>query len=45
MFRRIWSFGRAGAEVPIQLDRDGRIIEQKIASADRNSLLKAPRLH
>ena len=45
MFRRIWSLGRAGVEVPIQLDRDGRIIEQKIASADRNSLLKAPRLH
>jgi S1-C subfamily serine protease len=45
MFRRIWSLGRAGVEVPILLDRDGRAIEQKIASADRNSLLKAPRLH
>jgi S1-C subfamily serine protease len=45
MFRRIWSLGGAGAEIPILLDRDGRTIEQKIASADRSSLLKAPRLH
>jgi S1-C subfamily serine protease len=45
MFRRIWSLGRAGVEIPMLLDRDGRAIEQKIASADRSSLLKAPRLH
>jgi S1-C subfamily serine protease len=45
MFRRIWSLGRAGIEVPIKLDRDGRSFEQKIASADRSSFFKAPKLH
>ena len=45
MFRRIWSLGQAGTEVPIKYDRDGRSFEQKIASADRNRFFKAPRLH
>jgi S1-C subfamily serine protease len=45
MFRRIWSLGQAGIEVPIKFDRDGRSFEQKIASADRNRFFKAPRLH
>jgi S1-C subfamily serine protease len=45
MFRQIWSLGRAGVEIPIQLDRDGHTLEQKIASADRNRFFKAPRLH
>jgi S1-C subfamily serine protease len=45
MFRRVWSLGEAGVEIPISLDRDGRIVEQKIASADRSRLFKAPRLH
>jgi S1-C subfamily serine protease len=45
MFRRIWSLGQAGVEIPIRLDRDGRTVEQKIASADRSRFFKAPRLH
>jgi S1-C subfamily serine protease len=45
MFRQVWSLGRAGVEIPIQLDRDGHTLEQKIASADRNRFFKAPRLH
>jgi len=45
MFRRIWSLGQAGVEIPITLDRDGQTVEQKIVSADRSRFLKAPRLH
>jgi S1-C subfamily serine protease len=45
MFRRVWSLGRAGVEVPVELDRDGHTLEHKIASADRSRFLKAPRLH
>src|SRR6266404_4633604 len=29
MFRQVWSLGRAGVEIPIQLDRDGHTLEQK----------------
>jgi S1-C subfamily serine protease len=45
MFRSIWSLGHAGAEIPIRLDRDGHLVEQKIASAERSRFFKAPRLH
>jgi S1-C subfamily serine protease len=45
MFRRIWSLGEAGVDVTVRLDRDGHLVEQKIASAERSRLLKAPRLH
>jgi S1-C subfamily serine protease len=45
MFRRIWSLGEAGVEIPIKLDRDGRTFEQKMTSSDRNRFFKAPRLH
>lgn len=45
MFRRIWSVGHAGVEIPVRLERDGRMVEQKITSADRSRFFKAPRLH
>jgi S1-C subfamily serine protease len=45
MFRRIWSLGQAGVDIPMQIDRDGRKLEQKIASQDRSRFFKAPRLH
>jgi S1-C subfamily serine protease len=45
MFRRIWSLGPAGVEVPVQIERDGRTFEHKIVSADRSRFFKAPRLH
>jgi S1-C subfamily serine protease len=45
LFRRIWSIGRAGAEVPLLVYRDGRTLEVKVASGDRNRFLKAPILH
>ncbi len=45
MFRRIWSLGQAGVEIPIRLDRDGHPVEQRIASAERSRFFKTPRLH
>jgi len=44
-FRRIWSLGEAGVKVPIALMRDGETTEIRVASADRDRYLKAPRLH
>ena len=45
LYRRIWSLGSAGVEVPILVYRDGRQRELKISSADRHQFFKAPRLH
>jgi S1-C subfamily serine protease len=45
MFRRVWAVGPAGAEIPIKVEREGRILDHKVASADRNSFFKVPRLH
>lgn len=45
LFRKIWSLGKAGVEVPLTLYRDGRTIEVSVASGDRNRFLKGPSLH
>jgi S1-C subfamily serine protease len=45
LFRKIWSLGHAGAEVPITVERDGQTIEVVVKSGDRQSFLKTPRLH
>jgi len=45
MFRRIWSIGPAGVEVPLVVVRDGRPIAVTVRSADRNAFLKQPSLH
>jgi S1-C subfamily serine protease len=44
-FRRVWSLGSAGVEVPLTLYRDGRTFEARVASGDRNRFLKGPSLH
>ena len=45
LFRRIWSMGSAGVEVPLTVYRDGKTFNLKVPSADRRRFLKAPRLH
>lgn len=45
LFRRIWSLGSAGVEVPLLLHRDGRTFELRVASSDRAKFLKKPSLH
>jgi S1-C subfamily serine protease len=43
-YRKIWASGDAGAEIPIELLRDGRTVWVRVKSIDRSTLLKAPRL-
>ena len=45
LWRRVWSSGQAGAPVRLSLARDGTVFEITIASADRASFLKTPKLH
>ncbi len=45
LFRRIWSLGNAGVEVPMTIYRDGKTMELRVPSADRRKFLKGPRLH
>jgi len=44
-FRKVWSLGKAGVEVPLTIYRDGRTIETRVTSGDRNRFLKGPSLH
>jgi len=44
-FRKIWSLGEAGVEVPLMISREGRSLELRIPSTDRSRLFKAPSLH
>jgi S1-C subfamily serine protease len=45
LFRRIWSLGNAGVEVPLRIYRDGRNFEQKVVSSERSRFFKVPRMH
>jgi len=44
LYRRIWSLGRAGVEVPMTLQRDGHTLTVMLRSTDRAALLKKARL-
>ncbi len=44
-FRRIWSLGQAGIEVPLTVYREGRTFELRVPSGERTRFLKGPRLH
>jgi S1-C subfamily serine protease len=45
LFRRVWSRGEAGVDVPIKVFRDGRTLDIRVRSADRQRFLKGPSLH
>ncbi|MEA2928003.1 MAG: hypothetical protein QOG38_431 [Hyphomicrobiales bacterium] len=45
MFRKVWSLGDAGVEVPLLIYRDGRTFEATVTSGDRTRFLKGPSLH
>lgn len=45
LFRRIWSLGEAGVEVPMTIYRDGRTMDLRVTSADRRGFTKMPRFH
>ena len=44
-FRKVWSLGKAGVEVPLTIYRDGRSFEVRVTSGDRNRFLKGPSVH
>jgi S1-C subfamily serine protease len=43
-YRKVWSIGPAGVEVPLRIVRDGRDTWLRVKSADRTSFLVKPRL-
>jgi S1-C subfamily serine protease len=45
LFRKVWSLGDAGVEVPVKAWREGRTFDAKIVSSDRAKFLKRPRIH
>jgi S1-C subfamily serine protease len=45
LYRKIWSLGHAGAEVPLTLYREGVTFDVRVNSSDRTKFLKGPRLH
>jgi S1-C subfamily serine protease len=44
-YRKVWSLGEAGVEVPLTLYREGVTFDVAVNSSDRAKFLKAPRLH
>jgi S1-C subfamily serine protease len=45
LWRAVWACGTAGAKVRVSVSRDAAPREITLASVDRRSFLKAPRLH
>lgn len=44
-FKSIWRQGAAGVDVPMSLNRDGKMVQLKVKSTDRARLMKGPILH
>jgi S1-C subfamily serine protease len=44
-FRQVWSLGTAGIAVPLQIYRDGQMLNVDVVSADRGAFLKSPAMH
>ncbi len=44
MFRRVWSLGPSGTEIPLTVARDGAMLPVNVRSADRGDFLKKPSL-
>ncbi|HEX9584666.1 MAG TPA: S1C family serine protease [Gammaproteobacteria bacterium] len=45
MFRKVWSLGPAGVNIPLMVTRDGRRFEAVLHSIDRNDRLVSGKLH
>jgi S1-C subfamily serine protease len=43
-YRKVWSSGPAGVEIPVEVVRDGRSMWLRIKTTDRSSVLRKPRL-
>jgi len=44
-YRKLWSLGAAGVDVPLTVYHEGVTFDVVLASTDRGKMLKAPRLH
>jgi S1-C subfamily serine protease len=44
-YRRVWTLGEAGVEVPLTLYRDGVSFDVRVNSSDRAKFLKGPHMH
>jgi S1-C subfamily serine protease len=44
-YRKVWSLGASGVEVPLTLYREGVTFDVGVNSSDRAKFLKAPRMH
>ncbi len=44
-YKRVWSLGAAGVEVPLTLYREGVTFDVRVNSSDRMKFMKGPRLH
>jgi S1-C subfamily serine protease len=45
LYRKVWSLGNAGVEVPLTLYREGVTFDVRVNSSDRAKFLKGPRMH
>ena len=45
LYRKVWSLGQAGVEVPMTLYREGVTFDVRVNSSDRAKFLRTPRLH
>lgn len=45
LFRKVWSVGDAGVDIPLLINRDGETFDIWIRSVDRNDLLRSPIIH
>jgi S1-C subfamily serine protease len=45
LFRKVWSLGPPGTEVPLAFGRSGAVKRVKVRTADRGDFLKKPSLH
>ncbi len=45
LWRKLWSSGPAGSSVLLRINREGNAVAVRIATADRSSFLRTPRLH
>jgi S1-C subfamily serine protease len=45
LFRKVWSLGAAGSEIPMTVAREGSQLNVRLQSIDRNDMLKKPLLH
>lgn len=45
LYRKVWSLGESGVEVPLTIYRDGKTFDVRVKSSDRAKFLKGPQLH